>query len=203
MAKIAASVSSQDPARNASPSSCGSFRAEKTHTIQAGPRGRRSSTFIAGRPSEPGLGQSVSQSASLNAASPQQTCHQGVCWPGHVRRGDGTRLPAAAERNRWGSRTRLPPRCQAQSDATTQPRPSRRAEINRRSATAATLPRAIRPSAVLVRKSAHREIGCDRGARGSARPADQNHQTPAGLRQCQGLANLKITRCAERRRIAG
>ena len=197
-------MSSQDPARNASPSSCGSFRAEKTHTIQPGPRGRRSSTFIAGRPSEPGLGQSVSQSASLNAASPQQTCHQGVCWPGHVRWGvteRGCRLQSSAIGG--GAGTRLPPRCQAQSDATTQPRPSRRAEINRRSATAATLPRAIRPTAVLVRKSAHREIGCDRGARGSARPADQNHQTPAGLRQCQGLANLKITRCAERRRIAG
>ena len=45
-----------------------------------------------------------------------------------------------------GSRTRLPHGAQAQSDATTQPRPSRRAEINRRSATAATLPRAIRPA---------------------------------------------------------
>ena len=62
---------------------------------------------------------------------------------------------------------------------------------------------AIRPSAVLVGKSAHREIGCERGARGRAWPADQNHQTPAGLRQRQGLANLKITRCAERRRIGG
>ena len=30
----------------------------------------------------------------------------------------------------------------------------------------------------------------------------QNYQAPAGLRQCERLANLKITRCAERRRIA-
>ena len=87
------------------------------------------------------------------------------------------------------------PRCQAQSDATTQPRPSRRAgdqqPVSARSNAAAGY---IRPSAVLIRKSAHREIGSDRGALDSARPADQNHQTPAGLRQCQGLANLKITR---------
>jgi hypothetical protein len=113
-------------------------------------------------------------------------------------------LSVVSDNNRRSALYMAPPRCQAQSDATTQPRPSRQPgdqqPVGARSNAAAGY---IRPSSVLIRKSAHREIGSDRGALDSARPADQNHQIPAGLRQCQGLANLKITRCAERRRISG
>jgi hypothetical protein len=88
-----------------------------------------------------------------------------------------------------GSRTRRPPRCQAQSDATPQPRPSRRAEINRRSATAATLPRAVRQNALrfvegnldlALSEDARPRNSCDRG-RGRRRRRSATLATSDGI----------------------